>query len=47
MNCYLLTQTVLRMKSNQKMFMNNFLSASICLTLAIQKTLSFMIIKLK
>ena len=48
LNCYLLTQTVLRMKSNQKMFMKNFLSATICLTLAIfQKTLSFMIIKMK
>ena len=42
LNCYLLTQTVLRMKSNQKMFMKNFLSTSICLTLEIaQKTQKF------
>ena len=42
LNCYLLTQTVLRMKSNQKMFMKNFLSTSICLTLEIaQKTPKF------
>ena len=33
LNCYLLTQTVLRMKSNQKMFMKKFLSTSIYLTL--------------
>ena len=33
LNCYLLTQTVLRMKSNQKMFMKKFLSTSIDLTL--------------
>ena len=34
--------TVLRMKSNQKMFMKNFLSTSICLTLEIaQKTQKF------
>ena len=33
-NCYLLTQTVLLMKSNQ-MFVKNFLSRNICLTLAI------------
>ena len=32
LNCYLLTQTVLRMKSNQKMFMKKFLSTSIDLT---------------
>ena len=42
LNCYLLTQTVLRIKSNQKMFMKNFLSTSICLTLEIaQKTQKF------
>ena len=42
LNWYLLTQTVLRMKSNQKMFMKNFLSTSICLTLEIaQKTQKF------
>ena len=42
LNCYLLTQTALRMKSNQKMFMKNFLSTSICLTLEIaQKTQKF------
>ena len=42
LNCYLLTQTVLRMKSNQKMFMKNFLSTSICLTLEFaQKTQKF------
>ena len=42
LNCYLLTQTVLCMKSNQKMFMKNFLSTSICLTLEIaQKTQKF------
>ena len=33
LNYYLLTQTVLRMKSNQKMFMKKFLSTSIYLTL--------------
>ena len=33
LNYYLLTQTVLRMKSNQKMFMEKFLSTSIYLTL--------------
>ena len=32
-NCYLLAQTVLLMKSNQKMFMKNILSTNICLTL--------------
>ena len=38
LNCYLLTQTVLLMKQNQKMFMKNFLSIDICLTLVtIQK----------
>ena len=48
LNCCLLTQTVLPMKSNQKMFIKNFLSASICLTLEIfQKTQSFMIVKIK
>ena len=42
--CYLLTQTVLLIKSNQKMFMKNFFSANICLTLvAIQKIQSFSI----
>ena len=35
LNCYLLT--VLLMKSNQKMFMKNFLNTNICLTLAIFK----------
>ena len=44
---YLLTQTVLLMKENQ-MFIKNFLSTSICLTLAIfQKTQSSMIVKIK
>ena len=33
LNYYLLTQTVLRMKSSQKMFMKKFLSTSIYLTL--------------
>ena len=48
LNCYLLTQTVSLMKSNQKMFMKNFLNTNICLTVAIfQKDLSFMIIKIK
>ena len=31
LNCYSLTHTVLIMKLNQKMFMNNFLSTNICL----------------
>ena len=48
LSCYLLTQTVLPMKSNQKMFMNNFLSTNIYLTLAIiQKTQTFIIVKMK
>ena len=41
-NYYLLTQTVLLTKSNQKMFMQIFLSTNICLTLVIfQKTQIF------
>ena len=48
LNCCLLTQIVLLMKSNQKIFMKNFLNANICLPLVIfQKTKSFMIIKRK
>ena len=36
------------MKSNQKIFMNDFLSEKICLTLAtFQKAKSFMIVKMK
>ena len=42
LNCYLLTQTVLLMKENQKMLMKNFLSTNICLALVtIQKIQSF------
>ena len=42
LNCYLLTQTVLLMKQNQKMFTKNFLSGKIYLTLVIiQKIQSF------
>ena len=43
LNCYLLTQTVLLMKcKRQKMFMKNFLSTYICLTLVtFQKIQSF------
>ena len=42
LNCYLLTPTVLLMKQNQKMFMKNFLSGKIYLTLVvIQKIQSF------
>ena len=42
LNCYSLTQTVLLMKENQKMFINN-LSGKICLTLVvIQKIQSFL-----
>ena len=42
LNCYLLTQTVLFMKYNQKLFIKNFLSGKICLVLAaIQKDLKF------
>ena len=38
LNCYLLTQTVLLTKQNQKMFIKNFLSIKICLILVtIQK----------
>ena len=43
LNCYLLTQTLLLMKQNQKMFRKNFLSTSICLTLVhIRKIQSFL-----
>ena len=44
LNCYLLTQTVLRMKSNQNIFMNNFLSANTCsISVTIQKIKRFLI----
>ena len=47
-NCYLLTQALLLMKPNQKMFMKIFLSTNICLTLPIfQKTQIFMIVQIK
>ena len=46
LNCYLLTQTVLLIKSNQKMFMTNFLSTKTCLTLIIQSFLIRLIKKL-
>ena len=43
-NCYLLTQTVLLMKYNQKIFMKLFLSTSICLiSVTIQKIQRFFI----
>ena len=48
LNFFLLTQTVLRVKSNLKMFMENLLGTNICSTLAVfQKTESFMIVKIK
>ena len=43
MNCYLLTQTVLLMKKNQKIFMKSFLSTNICLvSVTIQKIQKFL-----
>ena len=48
LNCYLLTQTVLRMKSNQKIFMKSFLSTNNCLiSVTIQKIQSFSISLIK
>ena len=48
LNSYLLTQIVLLMKQNQKMFMKNFISEKIYLTLAIiQKIQSFLMSLIK
>ena len=48
LNCCLLTQTVLLMKYNQKMFMKSFLSGKIFLTLVtIQKIQSFLMMLIR
>ena len=43
---YLLTQTVLRMKSNLKMFMNNLLSTNTCLILVTTRKIQRFLIRL-
>ena len=48
LNCYLLTQTVLLMKSNEKMLTKNFLNTNIYLISAtIQMIQSFLIKRIK